>query len=205
MLTWRLRGTKYNRYYFQLRASVPPTTEIGYGLWPTPDASLATGGKILNREVSITGRTPEGKKRQVSINDYAKRGLLPTPTASITTGSKTPPNKQGGPSLHQYFAMLPTPGASDAKTGYMGTNREGKQQNMETVLRNAFLKTPTAHTMEGRKPAGGSQSSGTLAQQAETVGGSLNPRFVLEMMGFPSDWCDLGNTTCLNDATETAS
>ena len=35
-LTWKLKGTKYNRMYFQLQASTLPIEEIEFGLWPTP-------------------------------------------------------------------------------------------------------------------------------------------------------------------------
>src|SRR5690606_36137178 len=37
-LTWRLKGTKYNRTYFQLVPSTLPTEGIGFGLLPTATA-----------------------------------------------------------------------------------------------------------------------------------------------------------------------
>lgn len=36
-LTWKLKGTKYNRLYFRLQASTPPTKEIGSDLLLTPN------------------------------------------------------------------------------------------------------------------------------------------------------------------------
>ena len=35
-LTWKLKGTKYNRLFFQLAPSTHRTEGIGFGLWPTP-------------------------------------------------------------------------------------------------------------------------------------------------------------------------
>lgn len=59
--------------------------------------------------------------------------------------------------------MLPTPDAASGKTGYMGKNRNGKQENLETVIRNKI---------DGQTSL-------------------LNPRFVAEMMGFPPNWLEL--------------
>ena len=64
-----------------------------------------------------------------------------------------------------YFPyQMTTPDAASGKTGYMGKNREGKQQNLETVIRN---------------------SDDSLNSQL------LNPQFVGEMMGFPPHWLEL--------------
>ena len=61
------------------------------------------------------------------------------------------------------MGMLPTPDAASGKTGYMGKNRKGKQQNLETVIRNLD----------------------------NSFNSQLNPRFVAEMMGFPPNWTEL--------------
>jgi hypothetical protein len=166
-LTWKLKATKCSRFYFQLQVSTLPTDEIEsvllptittetgrksdfsqggksmftrlkeVGLLPTPDASLATGGKVSNQEtVTITGKMANGKKRQITLNDYAKRGLLPTPTA-----------------------------ASDAKGG---CTRKDPQRQQDTL----------AHAIHG-----------IVGQTGKTS--QLNPLFVTEMMGFPSDWLTL--------------
>jgi hypothetical protein len=192
VLTWKLKATTSSRFYFQLRALVPPTTATGSGLWPTPDAALATGGKTLNREVSLTGRTPDGKKRQVSINDYAKRGLLPAPTAS-TGGSNNNSaavleRGHGTNLIGAVKRLLPTPVAADAirsSPTYAGGN---------LTLRGALLPTPTVngnHNRAGLSPTSGDGLSTAVKKVAQPGGGSLNPRFVAEMMGFPPDWCDL--------------
>jgi len=48
-LTWKLVGTPYNRFYFQLAASALPTEEIASGLLPTPTASDRNGGRAGNK------------------------------------------------------------------------------------------------------------------------------------------------------------
>ena len=139
-LTWKLKGTKYSRLYFQLVPLVRHIGEKEYGLWPTIQTQ---GLKVCNSE---------GKTEFMNLN------LLPTPTAH-QQGTKF---KQGGTCLQAMF--LPTPDAASGKTGYMGKNREGKQQNLETVIRNS-------------EPGLNSQL--------------LNPQFVAEMMGFPVNWTEL--------------
>lgn len=64
--------------------------------------------------------------------------------------------------------LLPTPIANDAANQTISPSRMGKAK--APGLTAALAK---------EKP------------EYETVGPLLNPRFVLEMMGFPPDWCDL--------------
>lgn len=151
-LTWSLRATRSHRFYFLLQVSTRRTGEIGYGLLPTPDASLATGGKVSNPEnVSITGRTMNGEKRQISLADYVKRGLLPTPIVMDSGGTTS-------------IIKI------DARRKKMKTKHNGKN---------------------GMKYSGNGfgLSLGELAQRMPGETSQLNPLFVQEMMGYPSDWC----------------
>lgn len=82
-LTWKLKGTTYNRYYFQLAVSTLPTDEIGSGL-------------LLKTPTKMDGQVTSGKKNPKSggsgtlaqeiMSQYPptimKLGLLPTPTAN---------------------------------------------------------------------------------------------------------------------------
>jgi hypothetical protein len=105
-------------------------------------------------------------------------GLLPTPNAQDWNTGTKPETYQARKERHREKGvnlqmslrqmamgskMLPTPAASDGKTGYMGEARmkNGKQINLETYIRNK---------LEGGKTS------------------QLSPQFVLEMMGFPTDW-----------------
>lgn len=76
-----------------------------------------------------------GKKRQIGLNDYAKRGLLPTPRASENENRQT----------------RLTPSQKEGEHGL----------SLAAVVLDNQLTGPTSQ---------------------------LNPLFVGEMMGFPSDW-----------------
>ena len=188
-LTWKLSDTKYNRSYFRLVPSTLPTEEKELGLLPTPTTQEITHP---NAEISEAGRriatngnthsmnladrairglipTPDcsdrrsDKSRQWGLTNYARNGLLPTPRASKISGGDRADFSPSLPGL-MIKGLLPTPDAASGKTGYMGKNRQGKQQNLETVIRN---------------------SDDSLTSQ------QLNPQFVGEMMGFPENWTAL--------------
>jgi len=112
-LTWKLKGTKSNRMYFQLRVSMLPTEEIGFGLLPTPN-----------------------------------------------TMDTLPPKEA--------YQMLPTPTAQCEKGGRAGIKPR-----------------------KGHNPL--TNNLGDTMNYIEQTGKSsqLNPRFVLEMMGFPPNWTEL--------------
>jgi hypothetical protein len=119
-LIWKLKGTKSNRMYFQLRPLTLHTEGIGFGLLPTPKTLEAPSA-------SWEKRNPKSNyKPGVTLTDMKVWGLLPTPTAFDWKG-------EGGN------------GADLNRTIGTGT--------------------------------------GTTSQ--------LSPQFVLEMMGFPTDWTEL--------------
>jgi hypothetical protein len=49
-------------------------------LLPTPDAGMMQGGRTLPEGTTLTGMTPDGKKRQVGLTNAVK--MLPTPRAA---------------------------------------------------------------------------------------------------------------------------
>jgi hypothetical protein len=69
-LTWKLKGTKFNRLLFQLRPKTHRTEGIDAGLLPTPRAQEP-------------GRTSEGYGASLTdvVKGYKKMGMLPTPQA----------------------------------------------------------------------------------------------------------------------------
>ena len=127
-LTWKLKGTKSNRLYFQLVQSTLPTEEIESGLLlGTPRAQERSRSERFRK-----GRTP-------TPSEYAEqfKGLLLTPTSVMTD---EPPEKmreraerngykngtQYGSLLSQvkYGEMLPTPTTgADQKTQYQQGGR----------------------------------------------------------------------------------
>ena len=94
-LTWKMKGTKYNRLYFQLAPSTPPTDGIEFGLWPTP-CTIQRGRPeiaIQMKEANLplyTRRDKAGNARQFSIMDFAiYKGLVPTKTTRDYKGARS--------------------------------------------------------------------------------------------------------------------
>ncbi len=94
-LTWKLKGTRFNRCLFQLAVSAPRTRENDFGLLQSPMPSDVDGG-----------RTTKGSKRQGETG--LRWQLLATPRAS---DPKKRGNMSGDPrnGLPGQIAMLPTP------------------------------------------------------------------------------------------------
>lgn len=111
-----------------------------------------------------------GQRNSPNVATYA--ALLPPPVASDSQRSSL---TYGGGNRTLLGALLPTPQASDAKRGKAEhfINDAGKLQR-KNVTANGRPFSP---------------------QLTDVLGHSLNPRFVLEMMGFPADWCDLTEPT----------
>jgi hypothetical protein len=174
-LTWKLKGTKYNRTFFQLQVSAHRTdaTEFGLLLTPTTKEEVQDLDKFKARmEKYPNGTTMPNLATQVM-------GLLPTPTAVQRehpdrvealkqTGADTIYSRANGElrpnSIIDYMdfhGLLPTPQAQDHKPG--------PNQNQEALGKWA--------------------RNGKLAKDG--MPSQLNPRFVAEMMGFPPDWLEL--------------
>ena len=164
-LIWKLKGTKYNRMYFQLAPSTLRTDEIGYGLLqndllPTPTLQDARIG--IN---NIGGSKHRMERGSVALADIAlglTNQLLPTPTAMDSTGAtanmKSSQVKDG--SMHSVTLsrmILNTPRTSDQRMHWKTENWKGDDL--------------------------GSQINEILGTRSH-----LSPQFVLEMMGFPTDW-----------------
>src|SRR4051812_812329 len=73
--TWPRAGMTRSGIAYPHRPLAPLTGETGSGSWPTP--SVPNGGRSPKGGMSRTGMTPDGKKRQVGL-DQAVR--WPTPT-----------------------------------------------------------------------------------------------------------------------------
>ena len=157
-LTWKLKGTPFNRLYFQLQASAhAPTAEIASGLLPT--ITTETGRKSDFKQ--------GGKSMFTALNE---KGMLPTPTAF---DYNTPRSQEAwdkakekhGDALQNplkqmaAFGMLPTPKCQEER-GNASRDR-GKFNLTDEVAR--IWKPP-----------------GKTSQ--------LSPLFVEEMMGFPKNW-----------------
>jgi len=168
-LTWKLKGTKYKRLYFQLAPQTLRTDVTEFGLLPTVttmDAIAPKTDKAWEKEMTVTrpGRTKPSNLRDVPFR--APR-LLPTPR----TSDKNSPgiHGNGGQDLRTVIAMqagmMPTPTTRDYKGARSTEALEAAGRNETNSLSDFFAQT------------------GKTSQ--------LNPQFVLEMMGFPPNWTEL--------------
>lgn len=116
-LTWKLRGTKSRRLYFQLVASAPRTYDTEHGLLPTVQTQglkVCENGKTVFAPIGMlpTPRTTDvgrgavkdvkfengtyfrenkkGVRFGVNITDVIASGLLPTPTTTDWNTALTP-------------------------------------------------------------------------------------------------------------------
>jgi len=174
-LTWKLKGTKYNRSYFQLLASTPRTKETEYGLLLTP----TTREEVVNLETfqKRMEKYPNGTKMPNLASQV--HSMLPTPVASDVEGGISDPRQiknkgnrwvrvsdntgtEFGAKLRDVAQMLPTPTARCHNTGTKVERPKGQ-------------------------PSRRSELNHLVAQEAGS-NSQLNPLFVEEMMGFPENW-----------------
>lgn len=130
-LTWKLKGTRYKRLYFQLVASAPRTSDTEHGLLPT----VQTQGM----KVCENGKTV-----------FAPIWMLPTPTTTDWNTALTPeqaekyrakrPNAQALTQLRQMAVdgLLTTPTANDGKNA---TLPESQKERISLVAEAMKYKT----------------------------------------------------------------
>jgi len=209
-LIWKLKGTKSNRMYFQLRPLTLHTEETEFGLWPTPRAQEP-------------GMTSEGYGACLNdvIHGRKMNYLLPTPSQMEDRSTpeawdrRAERKKQEGINLQLGLCtmarkgMRPTPNAQDWNTGTKPETYQARKErhaekgvNLQMSLRqmamgSAMLPTPAMSNYKGASSTEALEERGRLKPMADNfadqfaVSGKssqLSPQFVLEMMGFPTDW-----------------
>jgi hypothetical protein len=155
--TWPRAGMTRNGTAYPLRPSVPLTGVIASGLWPTPN--LPSGGRTLPDGTTRTGMTPDGRKKQVDLNQAVKRWPTPRSTDWKANGYQQK-GDNAWPTLVGAVRMWPTPtavtdtgGAAMCKWG--GSGARAKLRTMTT---------------------------------AAELNGALNPTWVEWLMGYPLEW-----------------
>jgi hypothetical protein len=188
-LTWKPWNTPSGPSRSRLRASARQTSAIDYFGWPTPLASNASGGGMIQRAMNST-------KHGANLNDYAMLAGWPTPTTC---------DSNRGPSIDfttsnitlNHAAVLSgwaTPTTRDWKSGGADlTNslvrKDGKLRN-DLLDYQAFLAGPARLTESGQVLTG--LAAGT------TSGGQLNPALSRWLMGLPAEWDDCAPTETLS-------
>ena len=215
-LTWKMKGTKSSRLYFQLQAETLRTKDIesfsAHTMLPTPTTQEPT----TECELTDSGRrmTADGaSSHSLNIGRMAIMGMLPTPVASDTEGGISDPQQisqknnrfirtsattgtEFGAKLRDVAQMLPTPTARDQKTGCKITDPTTARRIKENIMFQlndlatmGMLPTPMADDSPEKNT--GKRKQDGLQKMAYLDTGQtsrLNPLFVAEMMGFPPDW-----------------
>ncbi len=160
-LTWKQRVTPLGRSVLTLVASGRPIGGSGFSGWPSP--TTPSGGQTQPEGTTATGKTPDGRKVQVTLKDVAALAGWPTPTAcspnSLRGNGQDPKKRQAG----------------------------GHAVNLQDAVR---LTHWTTSDGPARLTASGEMLTGSSARMES--GGQLNPDHSLWLMALPPVWSDCG-------------
>lgn len=183
-LRWKRSATPAGRSWWVLGPAERRTAEIESGSWPTATASDSTGSGRAN----YAGK---GKmKTGTTLTDAAVRKRWATPVASKnqnSTRTRTPAQRLGtrGEYLSVQVQLYPTPTASQ-----YGSNQGGRVKGEKRPSLPALAKgwnTPRARDWKGKDCLPSQLDSDKSSSPGKKVE-LLNPRWVLQLMGYPSDW-----------------
>jgi len=163
-------------------------------LWPTP--TVPSGGRVNPPGTSDTGVTPDGIKKQVDLQEIARR--WPTPmgvnrtSEKAKTGRPTSGPSRGGPSvgLEDVAQNWRTPDCG----GGSSLNGSGTKRNPLLAQQANLWATPRAEERQQKNSRGAHEALSRQVLTTETAGepGSkgavLNPCFVEALMGLPPSW-----------------
>jgi hypothetical protein len=145
-------------------------SQVKYGMLPTPTAFDYNSARTPQKWEEDKAKYKEkGINLQMPLKQMARLQMLPTPIAGDWKGQRRKDGTASMLSGKASLGMLPTPAARDWK----GSRTKEKIEER---------KIQGKQTDEGTRP-------GKFAQYGKSS--QLNPRFVMEMMGFPPDWTEL--------------
>ena len=215
-LTWRPRATPHGRLIFQLARLAPrtsasasgllhtPTAKANQtspsmetrgrgnwvsGLWPTPNARENGGGEYQDPE-KIKARMAQG--HQTNLGDAVK--LWPTPTVSDHKGSGPTVVRKDGKirddrldyAVEQFW---PTP--SSQEPGWKNIEVVDRYGRPPTHLNQRFYDKKTGRLVQkGLEQTTQMFPTQASAAKRHRLGGTLNPRWVAWLMGYPPEYFD---------------
>lgn len=203
-LIWSLKGTKYKRLYFQLRASRRHMPGTAFSLLPTVTAMMPGDvdmKKLDARRATCKLSRKNGNGFGPSLNELAAKGLLPTPSATESIKAAKNSNQNSLSRMVIMKELLPTPttSAGGANHNSMAVLKRGHGINLQGALKQ-LLPTPLGRDFKANhhpdsprlnrrlKNSRGVSLPETLQREMDGHTFQLNPLFTQEMMGFPADW-----------------
>jgi len=175
-LTWRPKATPSGRFWWVLGRSEPRTNGTESGSWPTATAKdeASSGAAAYSTE--------SGQHPGTTLTDAAN-GLWATASATDYKGSvqgETLEGRRGmarGVRLPEQIARFGPPALEKRSTS-------GKSPDWPTL---------DVGAVTGGRSARGQSKPGRQSTLAATgQRGTLNSRWVAQLMGYPSDWLDVG-------------
>lgn len=217
-VSWKAQGTKHRCILWAPVTSEPHTNANGSGSWPTVHGNQGNNGPSgtelgnaanWNTPTSADGgSTSRGGERKGELLLGGQVKIWPTPRASDNENRMTKPAPSHGNGhgkalageVHREAATWPTPSAMDGDRGAESRATKDARGSGGVNLREAAnWPTPTAQDCEQAGSPNAGHLTLTRAGRADPANrntngkpqGSLNSRWVLQLMGYPSDWLDL--------------
>jgi len=154
--------------------------------------------------MSATGRTADGKKRQVGLAHQVKmveQKMWPTPQAHDKQAGDAERvgrfgTKHGGRNLNDEVQKFPTPRTPTGGPQPFRTTPGGGLRKLEDKVALEEIKakfpTPQSRDWKGQSQRGAyEEGRKDCLPNAVQSGGQLNPNWVAWLMGFPVGWTDL--------------
>ena len=192
-LTWKLKGTKSNRLFFQLSVSTLPTEETEFGLLLKTPCAADSYSENLSKKEQKMGNSGT-LAQEVATGFVEKRGvLLPTPNAAEGYKS-TGAENQDSLTKRARYQMLPTPTTQEAETpceldknGRRLTKdkKDSHSLNLGRMASMQMLPTPNARDWKGATKPGERVSSTGKKQKYGEMLPDIVKRMQKEMLPTP--------------------
>jgi hypothetical protein len=169
VLTWKRWDMKSGPPICALRASGRRISGKGYSGWPTPNTP--NGGRATPPGTSTTGKTPDGKKRQVDLQHVA-RSITGWPTASSRDWKDTPGMATEGtnPDGSKRTRMDQLPRVAQQVSGLIPSPSPAPMESGEGCLA-GWLNTEVTHGGDGGRPGESKGKNDTAEKSREGHGG----------------------------------
>ena len=168
VLNWKIMGIKSRPLLYLRRRSMHPMEGTGFGLLPTVESFDWNSARTPQKwEQDKKKYLAKGINLHCNLRQQARLGMLPTPTAMDSTNATA------------------TMKSTQVKDGSMHSVTLNRAMAMGML--------PTPQAQEGEKITG-LENQDSITKRIRQITGTishLNPRFVAEMMGFPTTWTEL--------------